>query len=458
MRNLDISRGCKLKRAISLCLCAGFSALYTASGFMPGVPAQKVEAGTKTHKTSVKTLGLQKPVRNLAGSARAVLVIGLAGSDKPVRGVYLSRIGSSPLVFTHGLKPSDIIISVNGKRTKDPASLDSALANLQGQEYVVHVARNKGSSLKLYKAPVGTKSSSRHGVIPVPKIPIGIPIPKASFRPKEVDSLKQMEQAQTADNVPADVGGGALPMDEKAGAEPVNQMAGAMPVNERTGAMPVDTVPFARIAPARSQSPMIASAASEPGLPQGIPSNLPERLQRDQVPAQPKDKSRDISKNPANSQRIGHGQELSKASEKHNAKHSAGITDNEMYMISLVNGERKKHGLGALKPSNGLTRVARSHSEDMARRRFFSHITPDGKNPADRVRASGINYTYLAENIATENWQESERELVERAHKSLMKSTHHRENILRPGITSIGIGVSRNHKGGINVTQLFQEI
>ena len=50
----------------------------------------------------------------------------------------------------------------------------------------------------------------------------------------------------------------------------------------------------------------------------------------------------------------------------------------------MVNAERVKRGLSPLEHIEEIRLIARSHSEDMAVRSYFSHDTPEGLGPTDR--------------------------------------------------------------------------
>jgi len=106
----------------------------------------------------------------------------------------------------------------------------------------------------------------------------------------------------------------------------------------------------------------------------------------------------------------------------------------EKRVLELVNEERAARGLSALKWSNELSNVARAHSKDMHDRGFFSHTSPDGKSPFDRIKAAGISYSYAAENIAA--GQSTPEAVVE----GWMNSKGHRENILNANLKYLGVG------------------
>jgi uncharacterized protein YkwD/uncharacterized membrane protein required for colicin V production len=122
----------------------------------------------------------------------------------------------------------------------------------------------------------------------------------------------------------------------------------------------------------------------------------------------------------------------------------------ERYMVELVNTERVKAGVQVLTLDPQLTVVAEAHSRDMFLRRYFSHITPDGQDPAERLDASGISYALMGENIAYAPD-------VSTAHTGLMNSPEHKKNILEPQFRHIGIGIISTKIFGIMVTQDFTD-
>jgi uncharacterized protein YkwD len=123
--------------------------------------------------------------------------------------------------------------------------------------------------------------------------------------------------------------------------------------------------------------------------------------------------------------------------------------DLEARMLELVNGERARQGLAPLKADPELAAVARAHSRDMLARGYFSHVTPDGKDLGDRLRASHAFYLRAGENLAFAH-------SLPVAHQGLMNSPGHRANILRPEFGRLGIGILDAGARGIMVTQNFR--
>src|SRR6185437_9273688 len=63
----------------------------------------------------------------------------------------------------------------------------------------------------------------------------------------------------------------------------------------------------------------------------------------------------------------------------------------ERTLLDLLNKERTKADLPALKPHPLLFKAARAHSANMAKQRKMEHEL-DGKRPTQRVEAAGYNW------------------------------------------------------------------
>src|SRR5665811_1450003 len=75
--------------------------------------------------------------------------------------------------------------------------------------------------------------------------------------------------------------------------------------------------------------------------------------------------------------------------------------DQELAFLTLINNHRQAYGMAPLSLSTTLFNASEGHSYDMGARGYFSHNTPEGVTPWDRIRAAGYTYnTYLGENIA----------------------------------------------------------
>lgn len=128
-----------------------------------------------------------------------------------------------------------------------------------------------------------------------------------------------------------------------------------------------------------------------------------------------------------------------------------------------INERREARGLRPLEYDEQLQIIARSHSRDMAERKYFSHDSPEGKDFEYRYNEHGyscrvptgsgtyaegaenIAYTYANERIQLDSggtaYYSNETEIAEGLVNQWMNSTGHRENILRPYWQNQGIGI-----------------
>jgi uncharacterized protein YkwD len=123
--------------------------------------------------------------------------------------------------------------------------------------------------------------------------------------------------------------------------------------------------------------------------------------------------------------------------------------DLETRMLEMVNRERAAASLPPVRADEEMRAVARSHSTDMFARGYFSHYTPEGKSPFDRIQDAGYRFRTAGENLAIAP-------TLELAHDGLMKSPGHRANILRPQFGRLGIGIIDGGIHGVMVTQNFR--
>jgi uncharacterized protein YkwD len=123
--------------------------------------------------------------------------------------------------------------------------------------------------------------------------------------------------------------------------------------------------------------------------------------------------------------------------------------DLELKMLELVNQERTSRGLKPLGLDTELIPVARAHSQDMFSRGYFSHYTPEGKDPFDRMKKAGIKYYAAGENLALG-------QTLKICHEGLMKSPGHRANILNPSYGRLGVGILDGGAYGLMISQEFR--
>lgn len=110
------------------------------------------------------------------------------------------------------------------------------------------------------------------------------------------------------------------------------------------------------------------------------------------------------------------------------------LAGDEKYLFDAVNRERTSEGLHALKWDAALASAARIHLQKMVERRSLSHQFPGEADLTKRSRDAGAHFSIIAENIALAP-------SVNELHIGWMNSTPHRNNIMNPKLTAIGIAV-----------------
>ena len=121
----------------------------------------------------------------------------------------------------------------------------------------------------------------------------------------------------------------------------------------------------------------------------------------------------------------------------------------EKKVVELVNQERINRGLAPLEADVQLSRVARVKSEDMRDNGYFSHDSPTYGSVSDMLRKFGIQFRAAGENIAAGY------PTPEAVVDGWMNSSGHRENILNPEFTHIGVGYAEGGQYQHTWTQQF---
>jgi uncharacterized protein YkwD len=104
-------------------------------------------------------------------------------------------------------------------------------------------------------------------------------------------------------------------------------------------------------------------------------------------------------------------------------------------LLAAVNAARTSHGLQPVHLSPLLGRAARSHSTDMLQHDFFAHGDFSGRMAAFRVPGPTVG-----ENLAWGTGRYGEAISIV---QEWLASPEHRSNLLRPGYSRIGFGISR---------------
>jgi uncharacterized protein YkwD len=127
-------------------------------------------------------------------------------------------------------------------------------------------------------------------------------------------------------------------------------------------------------------------------------------------------------------------------------------------VLCLHDRRRGGHGLRGLRWNATLARAAQGHAEDMVRRHYFEHRSPEGHDAIDRLRAVGYGRRAVCwgegENLLESNGRSTPRELI----TAWMRSAEHRHVILGPW-QEFGLGVvmasTSGQPGGMTVVALF---
>ena len=146
------------------------------------------------------------------------------------------------------------------------------------------------------------------------------------------------------------------------------------------------------------------------------------------------------------------------------------VSELEQRINDLVNGERQARSLKPLDLDQSLSKIARAHSQDMAKRGFFDHVNPDGEAPRDRLLRAGYSCPKTAgENIFQNNLYS--RVTISGDRKSYdwnslgqiagstvggwIHSSGHRQNILNKAYRESGVGAAIGDDGQVFITQVF---
>ena len=117
-----------------------------------------------------------------------------------------------------------------------------------------------------------------------------------------------------------------------------------------------------------------------------------------------------------------------------------GATALESNLLALINAERANAGLAPYRLEGGLTKIARTRSQQLIDQNYFAHRDPFGYSMYVELLAyfGYTSYAWAGENLAMNNWPAET--AANEAMRGLMNSPTHRANILAGDFTRIGIG------------------
>jgi len=124
----------------------------------------------------------------------------------------------------------------------------------------------------------------------------------------------------------------------------------------------------------------------------------------------------------------------------------------ERAFLDLINDYRRKNGARNLSLQDQLGAAADHHSQDMAKKNYFSHKLSNGDSAEENIERFGYtNWSYIGENIAAGH------ETAKAAMNAWKSSREHDRNMRNKHFTEIGIGraYNKNSKYGWYWTTTF---
>jgi len=121
-------------------------------------------------------------------------------------------------------------------------------------------------------------------------------------------------------------------------------------------------------------------------------------------------------------------------------------------LVDYTNQERAEYNTAPLSTNEKLEQAAILKAQDMAKKGYFAHTSPEGLSPWYWFVQAGYNFTYAGENLAV-NFSDSQ-DVID----AWMNSPGHRENILNGKFTEIGIATAQGTYKGMDavfVVQMF---
>jgi hypothetical protein len=119
-------------------------------------------------------------------------------------------------------------------------------------------------------------------------------------------------------------------------------------------------------------------------------------------------------------------------------------------LVDLTNQDRITNNQPILAISDVLTKAAQMKADDMAAKQYFSHTSPDGTTPWYWFQKANYNFVYAGENLAVDFTESADIE------KAWLASPKHRDNIIDPRFTEIGIATKTANWQGRQTTFVVQ--
>ena len=111
-------------------------------------------------------------------------------------------------------------------------------------------------------------------------------------------------------------------------------------------------------------------------------------------------------------------------------------------VVEVLNQDRLKYGLLPLAENQELREAAEAKARDIFNQNYFAHTSPSGRQPWDFIKDEGFHYAFAGENLAINYTSSYELQ------KDFMASPKHRENLLSPLFSEIGVAIVRGEYQG----------
>lgn len=105
-------------------------------------------------------------------------------------------------------------------------------------------------------------------------------------------------------------------------------------------------------------------------------------------------------------------------------------------LVAAANAERRRVGLEPLVRTPVLDRAAQAHAEDLVRRGYYDHQTPEGVGVLSRLERTGFHARLASENLARGPFSPAD------AVARWLMSSGHRANLLSSRTDRVGAGVA----------------
>ncbi len=129
-----------------------------------------------------------------------------------------------------------------------------------------------------------------------------------------------------------------------------------------------------------------------------------------------------------------------------------GTDINRATLISLTNQERSARGVAPLQENTALNQAAALKADHMFAQDYWAHFAPDGTSPWYFFNQVGYKYAWAGENLARD-FSTSAGVIA-----GWMASTGHRDNMLNPNFSDVGIGIKNGTLEGEQTTLVVEHL